>query len=120
MKKEEEIYQLENNSWKPWIELVSGVMKWVKVPSLTCCLETIWDIVILKLHIILLKNAISQKGNQAISFVNIFTTLVELKLLEENTEKLWICLIKQFVNHLTQQKDLRLIVKKQLLLFNFF
>lgn len=88
MKKEEEIYLLENNSWKLWIELVLEVMKWGKALSSTSYLETIWDIAILKQHIISSKNAISHKENQVISFANIYITLVELKLLEENMEKL--------------------------------
>jgi hypothetical protein len=119
MKKEEVIYRLENNSWKLWIELVLEVMKWDKALSSTSYLETIWDIAILRQHIISSKNAISHKENQVISFANIYITLVELKLLEENMEKPWICLIKRFVNHLILQKDLKLIAKKQLLWFNF-
>lgn len=63
-------------------------MKWGKALSSTYYSETIWDIVILKQHIILLKNVISQKENLAINFANIFIILVESKQLEENMENL--------------------------------
>jgi len=88
MKKQVETYQLENNFWKLWIELVWEVMKWDRALSLIYCSETTWDIVIFRQHTIWLKNVISQKENQAISFANIYITLAELKQLEESMEKL--------------------------------